>query len=290
MSTSYYYIFIISQLNIKLKPKSFTDLYAALALYRPGPMGFIDEFIKRKEGSVKIDYIDDRLKDILSETYGIIIYQEQIMLILIKMANYTFAEADNIRRAMSKKKEEIIVKEKEHFINNAILNNYSKEVAESTYEKILKFAEYGFNKSHSVSYAIIAYQQAYLKAYYKEYFIANLINMNLGSNKLNEYLLLAKQNNISLLKPDINLSNKECLIEKNSLRLPLSIIKQVGSLAEKDILELRTTPFKDFFDFVSKCYGKNINKKTIEQLIYAGALDSFNQTRKTLINNIMHTT
>ena len=271
----------------KLKPSTFTDLYAALALYRPGPMNFIDEFILRKEGKAKVDYIDDRLKDILLETYGIIIYQEQIMLILIRMANYSFSQADNIRRAMSKKKEDIIKEEKEHFINNSISNGYSKEVAINTYEKILKFAEYGFNKSHSVSYAIIAYQQAYLKTYYKEYFIANLINMNLGStNKLNEYLTLAKQHNICILKPDINLSNSNCIIENNSLRLPLSIIKQVGSLAEKEILEKRENKFKDYFDFIFKCYSKTINKKVIEQLIYSGALDSFNQTRATLINNL----
>lgn len=271
----------------KLKPSSFTDLYAALALYRPGPMGFIDEFIKRKESKEKIDYIDERLKDILQETYGIIIYQEQIMLLLIKMANYSFSEADNIRRAMSKKKEDIIIKEKEHFINNSISNGYSKEVAISTYEKILKFAEYGFNKSHSVSYAIIAYQQAYLKTYYKEYFIANLINMNLTStNKISDYLILAKQNNMNLLKPDINLSSTYCVVENNSIRLPLSIIKQVGSLVEKEILEKRKEPFKDYFDFISKVYSKTVNKKVLEQLIYAGALDSFKQTRATLINNL----
>ncbi|MBR1417068.1 MAG: DNA polymerase III subunit alpha [Bacilli bacterium] len=271
----------------RLKPSSFSDLYASLALYRPGPMGFIDDFIKRKEGKEKIDYIDERLKDILVESYGIIIYQEQIMLILIKMANYSFSQADNIRRAMSKKKEDIILKEKQHFISNSIKNGYLKEVAESTYDKILKFAEYGFNKSHSVAYAIIAYEQAYLKTYYKEYFIANLFNMNLNnSEKINEYILLAKENDVNILKPSINLSSKECLIENNSLRLPISIIKNVGSLAEEEILKERNKPFLDYFDFVKRCYCKNVNKKVIESLIFSGALDEFKVTRHSLIENI----
>ena len=272
----------------KLKPKTFSDLYAALALFRPGPMEYIDEFIARKEGRVKIDYIDDSLKDILSETYGIIIYQEQIMLILRKMANFSFAEADNIRRAMSKKNEEIIVKEKDHFINEAIKNGYSKEIATKTYEKILKFAGYGFNKAHSVSYAIIGYQMAYLKTYYKEYFINTLLSMNVGSvDKTNDYLRLAKQNNIFILKPSINLSDKEYKVEDNKLRLPLSIIKNVGNIVEDEILSVRKdNEFKDYFDFIARCYSKNINKKVLEYLIYAGALDEFNINHNTMINNL----
>ena len=272
----------------KLKPKTFSDLYAALALFRPGPMGYIDDFISRKEGKQKIDYIDDNLKDILKETYGIIIYQEQIMLILRKMAGYSFAQADNIRRAMSKKKEEIIINEKENFINSAIKNGYSKEIALQTYEKILKFAGYGFNKAHSVSYALIGYQMAYLKTYYKEYFIANLLNMNINnSDKTSEYLNLAKRNNIFILKPSVLHSEKNYKIEDNKLRIPLSIIKNVGVNAEEEILNSRNSePYKDYFDFVARIYSKSINRKTLEYLIYAGALDDFKINRKTLINNI----
>ena len=271
----------------KLKPKKFAELYAALALFRPGPMEYIDEFIKRKEGKVEIDYIDDSLKDILNETYGIIIYQEQIMLILVKMANYSFAEADLIRRAMSKKKESIILSESEHFIKSAVNNGYTKEVAENTFERILKFANYGFNKSHSVSYAIIGYQMAYLKVHYKEHFIANLLNMSIGNiNKTNEYLTLAKKEDIYLLKPSINESNLNYTIEDKKLRLPLSIIKNVGTLAEEEILSKRVEPYKDFFDFVAKCYSKNVNKKVIENLIHAGVFDSFNINHKTLVENL----
>ena len=272
----------------KLKPKSFSDLYAALALFRPGPMEYIDEFIARKEGRVKIDYIDDSLKDILEETYGIIIYQEQIMLILRKMANFSFAEADNIRRAMSKKKEDIIIKEKDHFIKEAMENGYSENIANKTYEKILKFAGYGFNKAHSVSYALIGYQMAYLKTYYKEYFITCLLNMNIGSiDKTNTYLSLAKQNNIYLLKPSVNLSNKHYKVEDNKLRLPLSIIKNVGNIVEDEIINIRdNNKFSDYFNFIVRCYSKNINKKVIESLIMAGALDEFNINRHMMIENL----
>ena len=271
----------------KLKPKNFSELYAALALFRPGPMEYIDEFIQRKEGKVQIDYIDDSLKDILKETYGIIIYQEQIMQILVKMAKFTFAEADLFRRAMSKKKESIILSEKEHFIKSAISNGYSEAIANKTFERILKFASYGFNKSHSVSYALIGYQMAYLKVHYKEYFIANLLNMSIGNiNKTNEYLTLAKKEDIFLLKPSINESNLNYTIEDKKLRLPLSIIKNVGTLAEEEIISKRTEPFKDFFEFVAKCYSKNVNKKVIENLIYAGVFDSFNYNHKTLIDNL----
>ena len=273
----------------KLKPKSFSDLYAALALFRPGPMEYIDEFIARKEGRKKIDYIDDSLKDILSETYGIIIYQEQIMLILRKMANFSFAEADNIRRAMSKKKEDIIIQEKDHFIKSAIDNGYSEIIANKVYQMILKFAGYGFNKAHSVSYALIGYQMAYLKTYYKEFFITTLLNMNIGSvDKTNEYLRLAKQNNIYLLKPSVNASDKNYIVEDKKLRLPLSIIKNVGNIVEGEILNIRSSKgsFSDYFDFIGKCYSKNINKKVLESLIYAGALDDFNINHRTMIDNL----
>ena len=271
----------------KLQPKCFSDLYAALALFRPGPMGNIDTFIKRKDGKEKVEFLHPSLEHILKETYGIIVYQEQIMQILVLMANYTYAEADNIRRAMSKKKEEVILKEKDHFINKAIDNGYNRDIANNVYEQILKFANYGFNKSHSVSYAFIGYQMAYLKVHYPNYFIANLLNMVIGSEiKTKEYISLAKQNNIMILKPCINLSIKNYKIGSNKLRLPLSIIKNVGSASEKEILDARNNEYVDFFDFVSRVYGKSVNKKTIEALIYAGALDCFKVNHKTLINNL----
>src|SRR5574344_1370891 len=272
----------------KLKPKTFSDLYAALALFRPGPMDNIDTFIARKNGQAKIEYLDASLEPILKETYGIIVYQEQIMQILVKMANYTFAEADNIRRAMSKKKEAIIIAEEKHFISSAMKNGYSEATSQKVYAQILKFANYGFNKAHSVSYAMIGYQMAYLKVNYPIYFIANLLNMMVGNDlKTKEYIGLAKQNNISIIKPCINLSIKDYKIGENKLRLPLNVIKGVGNIAVNDLLEERKKgDFKDYFDFVARTYNKNVNKKVLENLILGGALDIFKINRHTLIANM----
>ncbi|MBP5407614.1 MAG: DNA polymerase III subunit alpha, partial [Bacilli bacterium] len=208
----------------KLQPDNFNDLIAAVALFRPGPMQNIDTFIRRKQGKEKIIYPDDSLKEILKDTYGIMIYQEQIMQVLVKMANYSFAEADNIRRAMSKKKKEVMEKEREIFVSKAMKNGYTKEKCEEVYDLIVKFANYGFNKAHSVSYALIGYQMAYLKANYSVYFIANLLNMSIGSDvKTKEYLDEAKSKDIKVFKPNINVSTDSYLIKDNALLLPLNV-------------------------------------------------------------------
>lgn len=272
----------------KLKPKTFFDLYAAVALFRPGPMENIDTFIRRKEHKEPITYINSKLEPILKETYGIIVYQEQIMQILSKLANYSYAEADNIRRAMSKKKKEIMTSEKDNFIKRAAKNHIKEEEAKEIYDLILKFANYGFNKSHSVCYALIGYQMAYLKVHYKEYFITNLLNMTIGSEiKTKEYITMLKRNDLIILKPDINLSEDKYLIDGKTIRLPLSAIKGVGNSGCLSILKEREQKkFSDFFDFVARCYGKSINKKTILSLIYAGCFSSFNLNYHTLVNNL----
>lgn len=178
----------------KVKPDNFSDLVAIIALFRPGPMGNIDTFVKRKEGKEEVIYPDPSLEEILKDTYGIMIYQEQIMQVLVKMGNYTFAEADNIRRAMSKKKHDVMEHEREVFVSRSEKNGYTKEKAEEVYDLIIKFANYGFNKAHSVAYALIGYQMAWLKAHYPVYFIANLLNMSIGSDiKTKEYLDEAKK-------------------------------------------------------------------------------------------------
>ncbi len=273
----------------KLKPSSFSDLVASVALFRPGPMNNIDSFIRRKYGLEKITYFHPDLEPILKETYGIIVYQEQVMQILVKIGGYSYAEADNIRRAMSKKKEEIMQQDKTHFINNAQKRGYEENIAIKIYDLILKFANYGFNKAHSVSYALIGYQMAYLKVKFPLYFIANLLNMSIGSEiKTKEYLDEAKRKNITILKPDINLSNKNYIIENNSLLLPLSSIKNLGINTTSAILEERDKngKFKDYLDFVSRTYSKSVNKKTIISLIDAGVLDSFHLTKRTMIENL----
>lgn len=271
----------------KLKPNSFNDLVVALALFRPGPMQNIDSFIKRKEGKEKVEYIVPALEPILKETYGIIVYQEQIMQIFRTIASYKMSEADLIRRAISKKKEKIILEEKEKFILRASKNGYSKEISTKIYNLILKFANYGFNKSHSVAYALVGYQMMYLKVIYPKIFYSSLLNINIGSvTKTKEYIDEAKSLNIKIVKPDINISSYNYYIN-NDIIMPLRVIKNIGDVVSKEIFEERKkAPYQDFFDFVARIYNKNINAKTIETLIYAGALDSFNQTRNTLINNI----
>lgn len=271
----------------KLKPNSFNDLIVALALFRPGPMQNIDSFIKRKEGKEKVEYIVPALEPILKETYGIIVYQEQIMQIFRTIASYKMSEADLIRRAISKKKEKIILEEKEKFILRAEKNGYSKEISTKIYDLILKFANYGFNKSHSVAYALVGYQMMYLKVIYPKIFYSSLLNINIGSvTKTKEYIDEAKSLNIKIVKPDINTSSYDYYINNNII-MPLRVIKNIGDVVSLEIFEERKkTPYQDFFDFVSRIYNKSINTKTIETLIYAGALDSFNQTRNTLLNNI----
>ena len=272
----------------KLKAQNFSDLIAAVALFRPGPMDNIDTFIKRKEGKTSIEYPHNSLKPILEETYGIIVYQEQIMQILVTMANFSFAEADNIRRAMSKKKADILLSEKTKIIERSIKNGYEKDIAEGIYELILKFANYGFPKAHSVAYALIGYQMAYLKSKYPLYFYANLLNMSIGSEvKTKEYIMEAKKSNINILKPDINISTNEYKIINNSLLLPLTVIKNTGGSACTQISEEKAKGlYNDFFDFVVRNYGKSVTRKTIESLIDAGAFESFNINHQTLYNNI----
>ncbi len=273
----------------KLKVREFDDLVAALALFRPGPMHNIDSYIKRRNGKEKIVYPDDSLKDILAPTYGIMIYQEQIMQVLVKMGNYSFAEADNIRRAMSKKKHSVMEHEREIFVNRSVNNGYTKEKANEIYDLIIKFADYGFNKAHSVAYAIVGYQMAYLKANYPVFFIANLLNMSIGSDvKTKEYIDEAKKKNVLVFKPNINVSMDYYMIKNNALLLPLNTIHNVGGSAVTEIIKERINngKFTDFFNFVARIYGKSVNCKTIEALIDADTFRDFNINHKTLYDSI----
>ncbi len=272
---------------LDLKPYSFFDICAAIALFRPGPAENIPSYIRRKQGKEKIDYIVPSLKDILEETYGIIIYQEQIMQIASKMASFTLGEADILRRAMSKKKFDILKEEEKRFITGAISNNYTKEEAEKVYNLILKFANYGFNKSHSVSYSIVAYKMAYLKCYYPKYFYANLLGGVIGSEtKTLEYIKEIKKMGIKVLPPSINLSLVDkYLVTDEGIVMPLSVIRNVGIVISSFILEERGNGFLDIFDFLKRTYKKTNNKKVVESLIYSHAFDSFANI-STLINNL----
>lgn len=272
----------------KLKPDNVEDIIASLALFRPGPMNNIDSYIKRKKGIEKIDYIHDDLYDILKDTYGIIIYQEQIMLIASRMASYTLGEADVLRRAMSKKKESILINEKEKFITRSIANGYDEKIATKVYELILKFASYGFNRAHSVSYAMISIKMAYLKANYSLVFMKNLLNMVIGNSiKTNEYIYECKKLNVELTKPDINISEDKYIQKNGKLFFPPNLIKNIGVGAVELILKERhKKQFDDIFDFINRCYGKIVNRQVIESLIYSGAFDSLNYNKRTLIYNL----
>ena len=273
---------------LKLKPKCFEDLYAAVALFRPGPMDNIDLFIERKNGG-QVVYEVPALEPILKETYGVIVYQEQIMQILVKMAGFSMAEADNIRRAMSKKKKEILEKAQSDFVKRAMEKGYQRSMAEAVYELILKFANYGFNKAHSVSYALIGYQMAYLKVHYKEVFLAGMLNMVVSnSKKTEEYLNTAKNYHITILLPNINLSTDKYLHKNNYLLLPFSIIKNIGSNSVRLILEDRETNgiYKDYPDLVVRFLRLGIKKSVIESLIKGKVLDCFKLSHATMLNGL----
>ena len=272
----------------KFKPTTFEDIVSALALFRPGPMKNIDSYIKRKQGKEKIDYFNQDLEPILKPTYGIIVYQEQIMQIAHLMAGYSLAEADLLRRAMSKKSEDILLKEKDKFIEGSIKNGYDKTIATNVYNMIFKFADYGFNRSHSVAYAMISYRMAYLKAHYPKIFMKHLLSSAINSEtKTKEYIYECIKNNITISKPNINLSTNTYITKNNQIIFPLTNIKNVGNIAANAIIKEREKgKFKDIFDFICRCYNGPVTTKTIESLIYAGTFDIFGINKNTLIKNL----
>lgn len=269
----------------KLKVTSFEDIYNALALYRPGPMDNIDTFIKRREGKEKIEYVDESLQDILKSTYGIMVYQEQIIEIARKVAGYSYGQADLLRKAMSKKKEDILIKEKDNFIDKSVLNGYSREVATKIYDSILKFASYGFNKAHSVVYALISYRMAYLKAHYPLVFFKHLFNLVKGdSTETKQYMFEAKKYNVKLKLPSINYSLANYEIEEDYIRYPLTNIKGVSINTANIIVNERSNgKYSDLFNFFERCH---LSSDEYKALIMGGTLDEFGYTRKTMIENL----
>lgn len=271
----------------KLNPETLDDIFAAIALFRPGPSQNIDSYILRKEGKEKIDYLDDSLIGILKPTNGIIIYQEQIIGIANTYAGYSLGEADILRRAMSKKKMDVLKNEEEKFIEKSIEKGHSKEKSKEIFDLILKFANYGFNKSHSVAYSLIAYKMAYLKYYYPEYFYANLLDSVIGSDvKTKEYISEAKAHGINILTPDVNLSDINYKVCSNGIRLPLTIIKNINSSISKNIITNRCNKYDNLFDFLSKNSMCNFNDKVFESLINSDSLSCFNYNHNTLCHNL----
>lgn len=266
----------------KLKPNTFEDIIAILALFRPGPMDHIDEYIDRRNGK-KFSYIHPKLETILNQTYGIIVYQEQIMRIANEFAGYTLAEADLLRRGISKKDLTILEEERKRFVDKCQSQNYSKEIAEQIYDLIVKFADYGFNRSHSVAYSMIAYQMAYLKANYYPEFMTILLSSITGNEGLtNDYLNEIRKHQIQILPPDINTSTDQYIHTDQSIFLPLLSVKSIGRLTVQKILEERSLgTFKDYQDFKLRM-KKDLNEKNVEMLIHSGALDAFKLNHKTM--------
>ena len=270
-----------------LKPDKIDDLIAAVALFRPGPIDNIPHYVARKHGTEKITYLHEDLEDILKPTYGIIIYQEQIMQIASKMAGFTYGEADVLRRAMSKKKESILIEQKEKFIKGSINKGYDSSVATDVYNLILKFANYGFNKAHSVSYAIIGYKIAYLKVHYPLLFMREILNNYIGIiGKTKSGISECKRLGVEIAKPSINHSGDEYKVSNNKLEYPLSLIKSIGTLTARQIEKERLSngEYTSYLDYVKRTY--KLGKDVIRNMILSGSLDEFKLNRKTMINNM----
>lgn len=272
-----------------LKPKKFEDLIALLALYRPGPLGsgMTQDFIRRKHGHTRVTYELPELKEILAETYGIIVYQEQVMQIASRLGGFSLAEADVLRRAMSKKKSAEMKRLKEKFVEGCVKNKIPQAKAEKIFDLCDKFAEYGFNKSHSAAYAVIAYQTAYLKANYPLEFMAALLTNNMGDEaKISSYVAECRKLGIEVLPPDINESLPQFSVAKDTIRFGLAAIKNVGKAAMDSIVEVRqkSGPFLNLPDFCRRVDSRTVNKRVIESLIKAGACDSFQKSRAALIS------
>ncbi len=273
----------------QMKPNKFDDIVALVALYRPGPMGNIPTYNDCKNGIKKPDYIHETLEKILKPTYGIIIYQEQVMQIAQILAGFTAGEADILRRAMGKKKRAELEKQKEKFITGAVKNGIKKDVANYVFTKIEPFADYGFNKSHAVAYALIAFQTAFLKTYYKEEFIAASMSTILTSTgKLREYVEELKRLKVEVIHPSINNCFADFKADTNKIFYGLGAIKSVGYEAISNIIREREKKgkFKSFLDFINRVNPKDINKLQLEGLVKAGAFDELENNRKKILISI----
>ena len=282
----------------ELKPDCLEDIIAGVSLYRPGPMDQIPRYIANKKDPEHAVYTHPSLKPILEVTYGCMVYQEQVMQIVRDLAGYSLGRADLVRRAMGKKKLDVMAKEREIFIHGqvdengniivpgCVRNGIDEESANKIFDEMAEFAKYAFNKSHAAAYAVVSYRTAYLKAYYPTEFMAAMLNSFLGNqNKVPEYIEECKRLSIEILKPDINKSDTKFTVDKNQIRFGMGSIKNVGTAAVDEIVEERTKngDFKDFSDFCERIKDSSVNKKCIESLIKAGSFDNLGQTRKTLI-------
>jgi DNA polymerase-3 subunit alpha len=272
----------------RLKPSRFEDIVAVNALYRPGPMENIPLYIDRKHGRAPVDYPHADLESILANTYGVIVYQEQIMQIASKMAGFSLGEADLLRRAVGKKQKEVLDKERYHFVQGALKKGYTEGLANEIYDLIVRFANYGFNRSHAVAYSMIAYQLAFLKANFPVHFMAGLLTSAIGNDtKIAQYIMETRQKEINVLPPSINQSKYSFQVEGNGIRYSLAAIKNVGAATLKEIFKVRKRKrFEDLFDFCIRISSKAVNRKTLEYLVHSGAFDEFGEDRAVLLSSL----
>jgi len=274
----------------RLRPTRFDDIIAVLALYRPGPLdsGMVDEFIARKQGTRPITYPDPMLEEVLRETYGVIVYQEQVMEIARKISGFTMAEADNLRKAMGKKKPELLEEARHKFVQGAVKRGMKEKKAEETFEMIKTFGRYGFNKSHSTAYALLAFQTAYLKAHYPVFYLASLLSGELNdTDKISQYIQEAREMGIEVQSPSVNRSGVRFEVGEGSIIYALAAIKNVGESAARLIVKEREKgEFSSLLDFTTRVDLRLVNRRVLESLIKAGAMDCFGETRRTLYENI----
>jgi DNA polymerase-3 subunit alpha len=280
----------IKEMLVKLKPSCFEDVIAACALYRPGPLGcgMVDDFIERKHGRQKVVFDLPELEPILKDTYGVIVYQEQVMQISRTLAGYSLGQADLLRRAMGKKDAKEMDRQKETFLAGAKELGIDTKKAEAIFDQMAKFAEYGFNKSHSAAYALIAYQTAWLKAHYPVEFMAALLTCDMDStDKVVKNIADCREQGIDVLPPDINTSGLSFTVVGSSMRFGMGAVKNVGAGAIEAILEARKEGnFKNLYDFCERVDLRRVNKRVVESLIKCGAFDSTGATRASLMEGL----
>lgn len=277
----------MKDLLVRLKPESFAELTALVALYRPGPLdsGMVDDFVERKHGRKKVEYLVDSLEPILKETYGVMVYQEQVMQVAGVLANYTMADADSLRKAIGKKIATLMAEHREKFVSGAVSNGVDKKAATDLFDLIELFGGYGFNKSHSAAYALISYQTAYLKAHYPVEFVAALLTSEMGSiDGVVKFIGECRAHNIDVLPPDINASFKSFTVSEGSIRFGLVAVKNVGGNAIDAIIEARQEAgiFDSLFNFCERVDLRRVNKRVVESLIRCGAFDSTGALRASM--------
>ncbi len=279
---------------VGLHPQSIEDITAIIALYRPGPMDAIPKFIANKHNPKQVQYLDPMLEPILSVTYGVMVYQEQVIDIFQKLGGYSLPQADNIRRAISKKKQAVIEAERQTFVYGdpernicgAVKNGVTEQAANEIYDQILDFASYAFNKAHAVCYALVAYQTAYLKCHFpKEYMAALMTSVLDSTTKISEYIAECKELNIAVLPPDVNESDDQFAVSEKGIRFGLGAVKNIGTGFVKKLMEERENhgPYMSLEDFCQRLSDTDLNKRTVENLIKCGAMDCFGVYRSQLL-------